>query len=278
MTLQKNRDNAPVVDSDWSIQAYKTVAFDGGVESGKIATKATATLTSDATAPDDGDTVTIGETVYTFRTALTTDPETVPYEVLIGASAAIALDNLKLAIDAGAGAGTNYSTGTLQHPTVSGGANANTTQVVESDATSVAANSIVVATDSAHLTWGEDVTTLSGGSAGKVPLFAVTGTVLMRVLAKCTESLVGNTATVEVGTALTTAGLIAQTTATDIDVNEIWHDATPDASVEASSVLAEKIVSQDVAVTVGTAAVTDGTISFTCFWYPLTEDGKVTAL
>lgn len=100
---------------------------------------AVGTLTSDATAPSNGDTVTIGiagegQKVYTFKTALTevkatqvltgtgvfTDGETVsvgdrtyvmkttlstnptvPNQVLIGADLAASLDNLKLAINGG---------------------------------------------------------------------------------------------------------------------------------------------------------------------------------
>jgi len=274
---QRNRENAPVVDTDWSLQEYTSVTFDGGPETGDIDSAANATLTSDETAPSDGDTVTIGDTVYTFRTTLTTDPSTVPFEVLIGVSAAVALDNLKLAIDAGAGEGTEYSTGTTEHETVSGSTNTDTTQLVVADANGPDGNEIPVSTTSAHLTWGEDVEFLSGGSTGIVPLFTVSGTVLMRVLAKCTVNLAGATATAEVGTSLTSAGLIAQTTATDIDANEIWHDATPDASIEASSVLAEKIVSDSVQLKVGTAAITAGHIDFACFWYPLSDGACVEA-
>jgi hypothetical protein len=74
------------------------------------------------------------------------------------------------------------------------------------------------------------------GTGNPATLFNVSGTVRMRILAKCLVNLAGANATVEVGTALSTAGLIALTTATDIDANEIWHDATPDASVEATTV------------------------------------------
>ena len=113
------------------------------------------------------------------------------------------------------------------------------------------------------------------GTGNPATLFTVKGEVRMRILARCNTSLVG-AATIEVGTALTTAGLIAQTTATDIDANEIWHDATPDASVELTSVMGENIVSQDVIQTVGAANITAGKITYTCLWYPLSENGEVT--
>lgn len=120
-------------------------------------------------------------------------------------------------------------------------------------------------------------TALTGGKSPTATLFTVTGVVGVKLFARCTESLAGATATVAAGTALTTAGLIAQTTGTDIDINEIWHDATPDASVELTTVLTEKIVAQDIIQTIGTAAVTDGTLVYYCTWRPISSDGAVVA-
>jgi hypothetical protein len=97
----------------------------------------------------------------------------------------------------------------------------------------------------------------------------------MKLFGICTVNLAGAAATLEVGTALTTAGLIAQTTATDIDANEIWHDATPDASIELMSVATEKIVQQDVIETVGTADITSGNVKYICLWRPLTPNATV---
>lgn len=114
------------------------------------------------------------------------------------------------------------------------------------------------------------------GTGNPKTLFTVTGTVRMRVFGKCTTNLAGASATVAVGTALSPTALITTTTATDIDANEIWHDATPDASIEATSVLAEKVVSQNVIQTVATANITSGAITYTCIWYPISEDGNVT--
>jgi len=113
------------------------------------------------------------------------------------------------------------------------------------------------------------------GAENPHTLFTVTGTVEMSIIAVCTTSLVGATATVEVGTALLTAGLIAQTTATDIDVNEIWHDATPDTSIELTSVILRKLVSDDIILTAATANVTAGVIKFILKWSPISLDGNV---
>ena len=115
------------------------------------------------------------------------------------------------------------------------------------------------------------------GAIGTVALFTVTGTVLVKITPVCTENLVDATATIEVGISGDTATLIAQTTGTDVDANEIWHDATPDADIEAASVMKEFIITngQDIILTVATAAVSDGTIDFFCFWEALSADGYV---
>lgn len=115
-----------------------------------------------------------------------------------------------------------------------------------------------------------------GGTSDPFTLFTVTGVVAVRVFGVCTTNLAG-TGTVEVGTALSTAGLIAQTTGTDIDANEIWHDATPDASVELLTVATTKIITQNIIETVGTADITSGNIYYVCLWTPLTTDGNVVA-
>ncbi len=115
------------------------------------------------------------------------------------------------------------------------------------------------------------------GDGNPATLFTVTGTVYAKVFAVCTESLDGASATLEAGTALSSAGLIAQTTATNIGANEIWHDTSPDASIEASSVLTEKIVNQDIIQTVGTANITEGSLTYYCLWRPLSENGFVEA-
>ena len=115
------------------------------------------------------------------------------------------------------------------------------------------------------------------GTGDPFTIFEVEGTVAMKVLAVCSTALEGASATISVGTALTPAGLIASTTATNLIANEIWHDATPDASIELTSVLTEKIVSQDVIGSIATANITAGVVTFYCYWRPLTDGASVTA-
>lgn len=147
-----------------SVTSETLYAADGAYYAGTLAgigTSATGTLTSDTTAPGDGDTVTIGTTVYTFKLVLTG----AAYEVLIGASAAAALDNLKSAVNGTAGAGTTYGTGTVAHPTVAAVTNTNTTQLFVARTGGTAGNSIATTETSAHLSFGA-TTLASGASAG----------------------------------------------------------------------------------------------------------------
>lgn len=151
----------------------------------------------------NGETITIGGRVYTFKTALTevkasqtltgtdvfSDGETigiagvtyrmvtalsspaVANEVLIGASLAASLDNLKLAINQGSttyptaadnsGVGSTWSTGTVRHPSVTATTNTNTTQVVQAILPGTDGNSIGVSESAANASWG--AANLAGG-------------------------------------------------------------------------------------------------------------------
>ena len=117
------------------------------------------------------------------------------------------------------------------------------------------------------------------GTGNPSTLFTVTGTVIARVVAICTTDVAGAAATLEVGVAGGTAKLIAQTTGTDIDIGEIWHDATPDSKIELSTVGAENIIANgaDIILTVGTANATGGVLKFFVIWKPVSQDGNVVA-
>lgn len=115
------------------------------------------------------------------------------------------------------------------------------------------------------------------GTGNPFDIFTVTGTVRMKIYAICTTNLAGAAGTLEVGVTGGTAKLIAQTTGTDIDAGEIWHDATPDSAVELDTVAPEFIVNSDVIGTVGTANLTGGVIKFMCIWRPITDGATVVA-
>ncbi len=132
----------------------------------------------------------------------------------------------------------------------------------------------------------EKTITFAGGTANAIgdydgtgdpfTIFSVNGTVSARVFGVCTTSLAGDSATVEIGTALDTDAIIATTTATTIDANEIWHDASPDNSVELLTVAPENIVTEDIVGNIKVANITSGVIRFICLWKPLDSQGNVT--
>lgn len=125
------------------------------------AAAASCTLTSDAIMPLDGDQVILGAKTYTFRTALSSPA--VINEVLIGVSAATALDNIALAVDKGSTEGTQYSTGTTANATISSSTNADTTQIFTADTAGIAGNLLMSRSTSAHLSFA--FPNLTGGLA-----------------------------------------------------------------------------------------------------------------
>lgn len=123
--------------------------------------KATAVLTASGVFAD-GETVSIGDVTYTFKTALSEDAgDAVANEVLIGASAAASLDNLKAAINDSGTEGTNYSTGTVAHPEVTATTNTDTAQTVEFARVGVDGNELGVGENAENAAWG--AASLAGG-------------------------------------------------------------------------------------------------------------------
>lgn len=119
---------------------------------------AEGTLTSDATAPSDGDTVTIGSKTYTFKTAI----GSADGEVLIGGTAALALSHLKEAVNLTGSPGTNYTTATTANTQVSAEDLSATTLRFVALASGTGGNLIPSTETSSHLSFTG--TTLSGGT------------------------------------------------------------------------------------------------------------------
>lgn len=139
---------------------------------------------------------------------------------------------------------------------------------------------VAVATPKAFLGLTTNERGNDGGTGDPHTLFTVTGDVIVRVFGFCTVSLVGATATVQVGVAGNTAELIALATATDIAANDIWLDGTPDDVLAAvfSDVKAPTLImgGANIIETVATADVETGNIRYVCLWRPVSSDGKVT--
>lgn len=137
---------------------------DGASGTTSAGVKATGTLTASGVF-SNGETITIGDVVYTMLIALT---NTVANEILIGVSAAASLDNIKQAVNqgdtegGGEGQATNYSTGTVPNPKVTATTNAATTQVVEARHIGTAGNAIVTTETGANSAWGAG--TLASGA------------------------------------------------------------------------------------------------------------------
>lgn len=124
---------------------------------------ATGTLTSDATAPANNETVVVGSRTYTFKTALSSP--VAANEVLIGANAAAALANLKKAINDSGTQGTEYSKGTKVNPDVSAGTLTATTLVLDAKRKQIG-NALATTETSDHLSFGG--ATLASGLPGVV--------------------------------------------------------------------------------------------------------------
>lgn len=112
----------------------------------------------------NNETLTIGSVVYRFRDTLAA-----AYDVKIGVSAAVTLDNLKAAINASGTPGTEYFAGTLIHPTVTATDNANDSQVVAAKIKGVSGDLIATTTTAVNGSWGD--TTLGSGVDGTVGVF-----------------------------------------------------------------------------------------------------------
>lgn len=116
------------------------------------------------------------------------------------------------------------------------------------------------------------------GTGNPATLFTITGAVRLKLLAICRADLTSaGGGTLAVGTTAVPAGLIPVTTATTIDLNDIWFDATPTTTLEPTTVLTDNIVTANVIQTVATADITAGEIDYYAMWYPLSDDGNVVA-
>lgn len=128
---------------------------------GTTSAKAKATLTTTGNFSAN-DTVTIGVQTYKFVASLTSSPSTIPYEVVLGASASASLTNLEKAINGTGTAGTEYSVGTEKNALATASATTSTL-VVTAKADGAEGNSVAVAETSSSATFGTD-STLAGGT------------------------------------------------------------------------------------------------------------------
>lgn len=134
--------------------------------------------------PSNGNTVTIGTQVYTFKTALSSGP-TVPNEVLIGGSSTNALANLLFAINGLPTVGTNYSVGTVKNSFGMGIGTTSTTLSfmtnVFSDTLSQGVTGFTITNAGSGYATAPTVTISGGGGTGATAVAVTDGSTIVQV-------------------------------------------------------------------------------------------------
>ncbi|MCF7843864.1 hypothetical protein K9M47_03125 [Candidatus Gracilibacteria bacterium] len=150
--------NALATTETMANTAFADTTFGGG------------TGNSNPVVTSDAATITIGDITYTAVIELseTSGATAVPYQILWVTSEAVFLDNVKKAINASGVAGTDYSTGTYEHPQVYATTNTNTTQVVVSKTTGTSGNSIATTETLGNYAWGAATLASGSGADGKL--------------------------------------------------------------------------------------------------------------
>ena len=116
------------------------------------------------------------------------------------------------------------------------------------------------------------------GAVGSVPLFTVTGAVLVKFIAGYVgTSLTGASATIALGVTGSTSLFIGATTATGMtSTNNIWTSTSPTAAGLALATAGKEIiVTANIVGTVAVANVTGGVLTVWVAWLPLSSDGNV---
>ncbi len=163
-TISPSQSLAPIQISSgqtYPPNATTNVQLDMNLNATGAPTTASGTLTLTGNA-NNGETVSIEGTTYTFVTALSTGP-TVADQVLIGNAASNTLSNLADAINGAADVGTNYSTGTSANTNVTAAASGSAL-TVQSIALGTSGDSLTTTTDMANGSFASS--TLAGGEAG----------------------------------------------------------------------------------------------------------------
>jgi len=128
--------------------------------------------------------------------------------------------------------------------------------------------------------WGND-----GGALDGAAIFTVTGMVKLQLVAECTTSLTGTSATLEVGITGATAIYIPIETATQVDSEQILLNDAGNATyaiiggetAAAGNLPLYLLNGNDIILTIKTADVETGVLDFYVIWTPISDDGSVTA-
>ena len=145
-----------VLNAIATTETMANTGWTGGTMSGAVTTDA-ATFTLDTTTYTG--VITLAETL-----GLTA----VPFQILWVTSEAVFLDNIKAAVNLSGVMGTDYGTGTTEHPTVVATTNTNTVQTFNSKKTGTAGNAIATSETMANYAFTSTVMTGGTGTAGRV--------------------------------------------------------------------------------------------------------------
>lgn len=150
--------NALATTETMANTAWADTTFGGGTGNSNPA------VTSDAA------TFTIGDITYTAVLELseTSGATAVPYQILWVTNEATFLDNIKLAVNASGLAGTQYSTGTYEHPQVYATTNDNTSQIFVAKAVGTGGNSIATTETLGNYSFTSTVMASGTGSNGRL--------------------------------------------------------------------------------------------------------------
>ena len=149
----------PSVTASDATGAFPAILITAISQFSRVAASGTLTISGGVT---DNDTVTIGATVYRFKSTLVAGAA---YDVKIEATAAATIANLKAAINASGTAGTEYHSGTLVHPSAVGSTLTTTTLLIKAITSGTVGNSIATTIDEVGAVLDFTSTTLAGGAA-----------------------------------------------------------------------------------------------------------------
>jgi hypothetical protein len=128
-----------------------------------------------------------------------------------------------------------------------------------------------------------DMTSATWNTVAAHEIATVTGAVRMIILPECTGTLTsaGSSATLILGDETTTNSLITSSDAENLATGEWWVDATITRTIITQTLMNNLTFcianSKDVGYTVGTEALTGGSIVFHIWWVPINATGNVSA-
>jgi len=157
-----NASQTTVLNAIATTDTMANTAWTGGTMAGAVTT--------------DASTFTLDNTTYTAVIVLaeTLGLPAVPFQILWVTSEAVFLDNVKSAVNLSGVMGTDYSTGTTQHPTVVATTNSNTVQTFNAKKTGTGGNAIATTETMANYTFTSNVMASGAGKNGRILLDTIT--------------------------------------------------------------------------------------------------------